>query len=192
LGVTRDSTLTEIRQEYLRLARQCHPDKNPDDPKATKISKSYTLCNVHWSQSPCDSRPGVGEKKSKQNHTFQHESRGTVNLWLHSSSESYPAPDSNTGFYTVFRKLVQDIAYWEMKCKENTGNLPPPSSERSDTPLQDVKGFYNYWPNFSTKLYVQSNDQQDWVLIPNKTPLKKQLFRPFNETEKQFIMDVRS
>ncbi len=34
LGVTPASTLEEIRRRYRALARQCHPDLNPDDPEA--------------------------------------------------------------------------------------------------------------------------------------------------------------
>ncbi len=34
LGVTPKTSLEEIRRRYWDLARQCHPDCNPDDPEA--------------------------------------------------------------------------------------------------------------------------------------------------------------
>ena len=32
LGVTRDASADEIKSSYRRLARQYHPDVNPDNP----------------------------------------------------------------------------------------------------------------------------------------------------------------
>lgn len=46
LGVTRDSSLDEIRSAYRRLARQFHPDHAPDEESSrrfARISKSYMV-----------------------------------------------------------------------------------------------------------------------------------------------------
>lgn len=50
LGVGRDATADEIKKSYRKLARQLHPDANPDDPDAEakfkEVSKAYaTLSN---------------------------------------------------------------------------------------------------------------------------------------------------
>ena len=47
LGVNKDATESEIKKAYYKMARQWHPDKNPDNPAAElkfkAISESYEV-----------------------------------------------------------------------------------------------------------------------------------------------------
>jgi len=43
LAVAPDASLDEIKRAYRRLALQCHPDHNPDDPEAEARFKEITL-----------------------------------------------------------------------------------------------------------------------------------------------------
>jgi len=43
LGITKNSTSQEIRQRYIFLAREYHPDKNGDIKKFQEIEYSYRL-----------------------------------------------------------------------------------------------------------------------------------------------------
>jgi molecular chaperone DnaJ len=47
LGVTKDATAEEIKKAYRRLARESHPDANPDDPRAEQrfkeIGEAYAV-----------------------------------------------------------------------------------------------------------------------------------------------------
>jgi len=42
LGVSPDASLKEIRTVYRRLVKECHPDTNPNDPKAVERFKRIT------------------------------------------------------------------------------------------------------------------------------------------------------
>ncbi|VDK33392.1 unnamed protein product [Taenia asiatica] len=46
LGIPKDATPEEIRRAYRRLALRCHPDKNPDDPKAGEKFAELNRANV--------------------------------------------------------------------------------------------------------------------------------------------------
>src|SRR5947209_6690203 len=43
LGVRRDASDEDIKRAYRRLARELHPDANPDDPQAEDRFKEVTL-----------------------------------------------------------------------------------------------------------------------------------------------------
>src|SRR5829696_9088232 len=47
LGVKKDATQDEVKKAYRKLARQYHPDRNPDDPSAESrfkdISEAYDV-----------------------------------------------------------------------------------------------------------------------------------------------------
>ena len=45
LGLTNDSSESEIKNQYRKLAKQYHPDKNPDssEEKMAQINKAYEV-----------------------------------------------------------------------------------------------------------------------------------------------------
>jgi len=60
LGVQTDASPSDIKRAYYRQARQCHPDKNPDDQAATEqfqtLAKAYQVLADPESRSRYDSQ----------------------------------------------------------------------------------------------------------------------------------------
>ena len=44
LEVNFEADEATIRKAYRKKALKCHPDKNPDDPKAAEIFHQVTIC----------------------------------------------------------------------------------------------------------------------------------------------------
>ena len=69
LGVKRDATQEQIKKAYKKLASKYHPDKNPDDPKATtmfqSIQEAYEILSDDEKRKRYDQTGEVNEQPTK-------------------------------------------------------------------------------------------------------------------------------
>jgi DnaJ-class molecular chaperone len=75
LGVTPNSTDEEIRKSYRRLCLECHPDRNPGDPRAEdrfkEVSIAYTILSSSEKRHVYDMGGGdLGENIDQTIRTF--------------------------------------------------------------------------------------------------------------------------
>ncbi|WP_369426758.1 J domain-containing protein [Waterburya agarophytonicola] len=73
LGVSPNADIKEIKAAFRRLARQYHPDLNPDDPisaeKFKQISQAYDVLSDSTKRRRYDLRSSFNQKQSKTHHT---------------------------------------------------------------------------------------------------------------------------
>ena len=70
LGVDVDASSSEIKRSYLRLARELHPDKNPDDPQAKehfqRLGEAYSVLSNDVSRAKYDASGKEGLEEMTQ------------------------------------------------------------------------------------------------------------------------------
>ena len=81
LGVERTASKSAIKKAYYTMAKQCHPDKNPDDPKSKKraqkkfiaLSKAYTHLMDDVKRAEYDARPNNLDSEEEDDSTSSEE-----------------------------------------------------------------------------------------------------------------------
>ena len=77
--------------------------------------------------------------------------------------------DSDQGFYTVYRKLFDEIIEAEEPYRDpKTDLIQYPCFGNSKTDLDKVKNFYDIWQSFNTALKFSHLDKHDIREAPNR------------------------
>ncbi|MDJ0570241.1 MAG: DnaJ domain-containing protein [Pleurocapsa sp. MO_192.B19] len=107
LGVSQNATLKEIKLAFRRLARQYHPDLNPDDPisaeKFKRISQAYGVLSDTNKRRRYDRH--LPREEKKQTATKQTSSSG--------SRQQSNYPQTAQDFYNRGTLRVQTKEYWK-------------------------------------------------------------------------------
>ena len=76
--------------------------------------------------------------------------------------------DSQQGFYTVYRKLFDEIIDMEAPYKDPQNEFEYPRFGNSKTDLESVKHFFDIWQSFSTAITFSNLDKFDIREAPNR------------------------
>lgn len=171
LGVERKATEEEIRKQFKRKAIQLHPDKNHDDPDATKkfqeLNEAFQCLNDANERAWYDAHrtqilagKNVGEDAEEESFQF--------NIWQYFSSSCYKGfGDNEGGFFKVYEEVFNLIVEEEEEARLNDfdkeESIPSyhesPGFGNSKTSLDDVGRFYDFWENFiSSKNFAWADE----------------------------------
>ena len=173
LAVERKANDDEIKKQFKKKAMQLHPDKNHDDPNATKnfqeLNEAYQVLSDSNERAWYDSHrtqilsgKDMGEGGEEESFAF--------NIWEFFSTNCFKGfGDDDAGFYKTYGRVFNDILEEEEEARQMNDeldeNLPPytdahefGSTQSSD---EDVVNFYTYWSNFvSAKSFAWADEHK--------------------------------
>ncbi|XP_068633850.1 dnaJ homolog subfamily C member 21-like [Battus philenor] len=174
LCVAKESTSSEIKKAYRRLALQWHPDKNLDNLQEAK--EQFQLV-----QNAYEVLSDPQERAWYDNHREQL-LRGAGSSYNDDSLDVYPyfSPscykgfsDDPQGFYSVYSEVFSKLASEEtdfLDDPEDVGKIP--KFGNSTTPYEEVHEFYAFWMSFSTNKSFVWLDQYELSQGDNRRVIK--------------------
>ena len=109
LGISKDANVKEVKAAFRRLARQYHPDLNPDDPvsaeKFKQISQAYDVLSDPTKRRRYDIRSSFNQRQSHAGNT----SKKTTTTY--SSSTRSSNPKTAQGFFQRGNLKTQNKEY---------------------------------------------------------------------------------
>lgn len=167
LGVTHESTSDEIKTAFRKQALIWHPDKNSDrleeaTEKFKSIHEAYSVLSDPHERAWYDSHKSeilTGNKSEE------------MDLWSYFSHAAYPGgfTDEPTGFYQVYDELFETLNKKENSdAKEKSKIQTRPRFGTSNSNIENLKLFYNYWSNFTTTRLFSWADVYNPAEAPNR------------------------
>lgn len=188
LGIEETASSDEIKKSYRNLALIWHPDKNQANPEEAHakfqiILKAYeTLSDSRereWYDRHKDQILSDGDKTNVDNY---------INLFQYFSSSCYANfDDSEDGFYTVYRRVFEEIAKEEERALEQAAKFTKSKSKTDKSELitsyptfgdsksgydEVVRPFYAFWSGFCTNLTFDHLDKYNTLEAENRRILR--------------------
>lgn len=182
LGVEETAGSDEIKKAYRNLALVWHPDKNQSNPEEAH-AKFQTILKAYETLSDSKERDWYDRHKDQILSDGDESQAGSnLNLFQYFSSSCYANfDDSEDGFYTVYRKIFEEISKEEDKAlkqtrrsqknKKTASNEVPtfPTFGNSKSTYEDVvRPFYAFWSGFCTSLTFDHLDKYNTLEAENR------------------------
>lgn len=104
LGVKRDANQADIKKAYRKLALKCHPDKNPDDPKAKEkfhqLQEAYEVLKDEDKRNKYNQLYDIKDYKGQTNYSY----KDYYNYSNFDENIYDTGTDEETGFFSTFFK----------------------------------------------------------------------------------------
>lgn len=107
LGVTRGSSIKEVKREYYKLAKKFHPDMNPDDERAKQM---FISVQAAFRQIEADLDPEKRDRQHTQFNSYERSDDG--------SFTSRRGTKQQSGFDDEQRRKMEEEREREQKVKE--------------------------------------------------------------------------
>ena len=172
LNIEMDASEEEIRQAYKYQALRWHPDKNRSDPDTAsetfrEVQQAYTIL--------MDPKKRIWYDKFRDRILQGNEEivdDKCIDLEEFMSTACYAGyDDSNEGFYSVYRKVFDELMREELPY-EDEDDATPPGFGHSETEYEEVHSFYSFWSSFCTKKTFDHLMKYDVLEAPNRRTLR--------------------
>lgn len=169
LGVDRQVEADELKKRYRKLALQCHPDKNPEDPEAAKvlfqsIQQAYEVLSDPQERAWYDAHREAILKHGGIGSGSEVEVDG-VDLFAYFNSSAYRGfDDGPESFYTVYDKLFQTLNGEDQTYSDSVLNYPRFGGSQSES----WHAFYDFFSAYSTPRSYSWLDQYDTRQADNR------------------------
>lgn len=197
----------EIKKQYKVLALRYHPDRNHgNEEEATlkfkQLAAAYAvLSDPHERKWYDDHREAILRGGDGTAGADGDAADDSINVWRFFNSSCYSGhdDDSETGFYTVYRNVFDEISKRENDKTKSDPTLKYStvtlSFGTSSTPHAEVLRFYAEWENFASVLNFAWADMYHTVDAPNRATrrvMEAENTKTRNAARKEYTNQIRS
>lgn len=165
LGVEREADEAQIKTAYRKLALKCHPDKNLDDPEKAKtlfqaVQQAYEILSDPQERAWYDKH----REQILRGASSDYEDNSLVVYQYFTTSCYSGFNDDEQGFYTVFRKVFEQLAAEEVEFLDSPEEFEaiPRFGDSTSDYEEVVAPFYAFWQSFCTKKSEFTTNVVSW------------------------------